>query len=173
MRPENQAKLQKIERASVVLRGLCKALMALIALGGIGCTVIVVSGVGGISYESNQIFGSAGLTLGHRLALGAVTVLACAVLFNCFYRLHRLFGGYSRGEVFTRESVGHMRQFGIACLLWGVMKIVWLSSLALSSNPPKTFPGHIDALVIGAVVIAIAWFMDMAVDLHEENELTI
>ncbi len=173
MRPENQAKLQKIEKASVVLRAICKVLMALVALVGIGCIVSVVSGAGGINYGGNVIFGTAGLTLGHRLALGAVTALTWAVLLNCFYRLHRLFGSYSRGEVFTRESVRHMRQFGIACLLWGVMNFVWALSLALSSHPPMTFQGHADALVIGAIVIVIAWFMDMAADLHEENELTI
>ncbi|MGB9407160.1 MAG: DUF2975 domain-containing protein [Terracidiphilus sp.] len=94
-------------------------------------------------------------------------------MFKCFYHLHQLFGNYSRGEIFTRESVGQLRQFGIACLLWGVMNFFWVLSLALSAHPAKTFQAHFDSFAIGAIIIVIAWFMDMAVELREENELTI
>jgi hypothetical protein len=77
------------------------------------------------------------------------------------------------GLIFTRESVSQFRQFGIACLLWGVMNFLWRLSLALSVHPSKSFRGHTDSFVIGIIIIVIAWFMDMAVDLREENELTI
>jgi Protein of unknown function (DUF2975) len=172
MRPEIQARLQKIKKVSVILRVICAVVMALIALIGIGCVVCVAFGVGGVNYD-DVIFQTAGLTLGHRLVLGAVTVLTFGILFKCFYHLHRLFGNYFRGEIFTRESVGQLRQFGIACLLWGGMNFLWLVSLATSTHPAKSFHGHADSFAIGAVIILIAWFMDMAVDLREENELTI
>lgn len=172
MDKENQAKLRKIKNVSVILRVICKAFFALIALTGLGAVVSVISGVGGINYN-NVIFRTEGLPIGHRLFLGAVTAVAFGILFKCVYHLHRLFGNYSRGEVFTRESVGQLRQFGIACLLWGLVGFLWISSLAISSQPSQTFQGHTDSLGIGVVIIVIAWFMDMAVDLREENELTI
>lgn len=172
MRPEIQAKLQQIKNVSIFFRVICKVLLALITLTGVGCVVSVAFGVGGVNYD-NAIFGTAGLTLGHRLVLGAVAALTWAILFKCLYHLHQLFGNYSRGEIFTRESVGHIRQFGIACLLWGFMGFLWIASLAVAVHTAKTFHGHADSFVIGAVIIAIAWFMDMAVDLSEENELTI
>ena len=172
MRPEIQAKLQQIKNVSICFRVICKVLLVLIAFTGLGCVASVIFGVGGIHYD-NAIFGTVGLSLGHRLVLGVVTALAWAVLFKCFYHLHQLFGNYSRGEIFTRESVGHLRQFGIACLLWGVMGFLWIVSLAVAVHPAKTFHGHADSFFIGAVIIVIAWFMDMAVDLREENELTI
>ncbi|MHB8388755.1 MAG: DUF2975 domain-containing protein [Acidobacteriaceae bacterium] len=172
MRPEVQAKLQKIKKVSTLLRAICKVLLALITFTGLGAVVSVIFGVGGINYN-NVIFETAGLPIGHRLFLGVVTALAFGVLFKCVYHLHRLFGNYSRGEIFTRESVGQLRQFGIACLLWGVVGFLWISSLAISSHPSKTFQGHADSLGIGVVIIVIAWFMDMAVDLREENDLTI
>lgn len=172
MRAEIQTKLQKIRKVSIILRAICKGLLALITLLGLTCVVCVTFGVGGINYDG-RIFQTAGLTLPHRLVLGAVTALAFGALFKCFYHLHRLFGDYSSGEVFTQESVGQLRQFGIACLLWGVMNFFWGLSLALSVHPSKSFQGHADALVIGTIIIVIAWFMDMAVDLREENELTI
>jgi hypothetical protein len=172
MRPEIQAKLEKIKKVSVILRVICAVAMVLIALIGLSCVVCVAFGVGGVNYD-NVLFQTAGLTLAHRLVLGAVTALTFGILFKCVYHLHRLFGNYFRGEIFTRESVGQLRQFGIACLLWGAMNFLWLVSLATSTHPAKTFHGHADSFVIGAVIILIAWFMDMAVDLREENELTI
>lgn len=172
MDKENQAKLRKIKKVSVILRLICKALLALIALTGLGAVVSVISGVGGINYD-DVILGTSGLPFGHRLLLGAVTAVAFGSLFKCVYHLHRLFGNYSRGEIFTRASVGQLRQFGVACLLWGLVGFLWISSLAISSHPAQTFQGHADSLGIGIVIIVIAWFMDMAVDLREENELTI
>lgn len=172
MRTEIQAKLQKIKKVSTILRAICKGLLAIITLIGLGGVVCVTFGIGGINYD-NMIFRTNELTLGHRLILGAVTAVAGWALFKCFYHLHRLFGNYSRGEIFTRESVGQLRQFGVACLLWGVMSFLWVLSLALSVHPAQSFQGHIDAFGIGAIIIVIAWFMDMAVDLREENELTI
>jgi len=172
MRPEIQVKVQKIKKVSITFRAICKALLALVTVIGLGCVVSVTLGVGGINYD-NMIFRTAELPLGHRLFLSAVTALAWATLFKCFYHLHRLFGNYSRSEIFTRESVGQLRQFGIACVLWGVMGFIWILSLAISAHPAKTFQGHADSFGIGAIIIVIAWFMDIAVDLREENELTI
>lgn len=172
MRPEIQAKVEKIKKVSIIFGGICKGLLALVTLIGIGSAVSVTFGVGGVNYD-NLIFRTAELSLGHRLFLGAVTVLTWAILFKCFYHLNRLFGNYSRREIFTRESVGQLRQFGIACVLWGVMGFLWILSLAMSAHPPKPFQGHADSIGIGAIIIVIAWFMDIAVDLREENELTI
>jgi hypothetical protein len=53
------------------------------------------------------------------------------------------------------------------------MSFLWVSALALSAHPAKTFQSHADSLAIGTVIVVIAWFMGMAVDLREENELTI
>jgi hypothetical protein len=172
MRPENEAKVEKIKKFSIIFRAICKGLLALVTLIGLGSVVSVAFGVGGVNYD-NLVFRTAELSFGHRLFLGVVTVLTWAVLFKCFYHLHRLFGNYSRREIFTRESVGQLRQFGIACVLWGFMGFLWILSLAISANPPKTFHGHADSIGIGAIIIVIAWFMDIAVDLREENELTI
>jgi hypothetical protein len=172
MQTDTQAKLQKIKKVSIIFRVICKVLLALVALLGLCGVLCVAFGVGGINYD-NVLFQTAGLPLGRRVILSVVTALAFGVLFKCFYHLHRLFGNYSRGEIFTRESVGQLRQFGISCLLWGVVNFLWVSSLALSAHPARTFHGHADSLAIGTVIIVIAWFMDMAVDLREENELTI
>jgi hypothetical protein len=172
MPTEIQTKLQKIKKVSIAFRMICTGLMVMISLLGLACVISVAFGVGGIN-DGEMFVQTTGWTLGHRLLLGAVTALTFAILFKCIYHLHRLFGDYSRGEIFTRESVSQLRQFGIACLLWGVMNFLWKLSLALSVHPVKSFHGHFDSFGFGAILIVISWFMDMAVDLREENELTI
>ena len=168
-----QEKLGRIKKASNVARSICTVLLVLTILLGLGCVVSVGFGVGAISYGSSR-FSTADYAPGLRVGLGLVTALAMGALFKCFYHLQRLFGSYSRGEVFTRECVGQLRQFGVACLLWGLTSFVWIVSLALSAHSAKTFYyGRADSIAIGIILITVAWFMDMAVDLQEENELTI
>jgi hypothetical protein len=172
MRTEIQLRLTKIKKVSTVLRIICKLLMVAISLVGLACVVCVTLGVGAVVYD-NIAFRTAGLSIAHRLVLGAITGLAFAALVKCFFHLHQLFGDYAHGEIFTRASVGQLRQFGIACLFWGLMDILWGVSLALSVHPRASLHGTSDSLVIGPTLIVIAWFMDMAVDIREENELTI
>jgi magnesium-transporting ATPase (P-type) len=172
MKPEIQAKLQKIKKVSKICRMICKVLLILIAVVGVICVVCITYGAGNINVD-NMIFSTAELTLSLRLLLGAVTAVTFGTLFKCIYHLHLLFGNYSLGEIFTRESVGQLRKFGVACLLWGVMSFLWVLSLALTANPMRSFQAHFDSFAIGAIIIVIAWFMDIAVDLREENDLTI
>lgn len=172
MATEMQMKLRRIERVSTVFRVICDGLLALATLIGLSAVICVTFGVGGINFDGHK-FSTAGLTFIHRLILGFVTAAVWAILFKCFYHLRRLFRMYSRGEVFARESVNQLRQFGFASLLWGVMGFVWRVSLALSTHPTQTVSFSGESFAIGIVVVVIAWFMDMAVDLREENELTI
>ncbi|HLW82765.1 MAG TPA: DUF2975 domain-containing protein [Candidatus Acidoferrales bacterium] len=174
MGPEIQQKLRKIKTASIIFRAITKGLLALTAFLGLGCLVSVTLGIGGVDFDG-ALFQTFGLSLAYRLFLGIVTAVTWAIAVKGFYHLHRLFGNYSRGGVFTRDSVSQLRKFGIASVLWGVMSFLWLASLAISMHPAKTFRGNADAssIVLGVAIIVIAWFMDMAVDLREENELTI
>jgi len=172
MQLEIPPKLRKIKKVSVILRILCKVLFAMITITGLAAVVSVLFGIGGISYD-DTLFQTAGLPLGSRLIVGGVTAITFASLLKCIYHLHKLFGDYADGEIFTRSAVGELSKFGVSCLLWGAMKFVWGISLALSAKPQRTFHGHAGSFVIGATLIIIAWFMDMAVALREENGLTI
>ena len=63
---------------------------------------------------------------------------------------------------------------GVACVLWGVMKVLWVGlERALAGTTPVPVQVSAEIIPIGLIVIVVAWFMDMAVDLQEENELTV
>jgi hypothetical protein len=114
------------------------------------------------------------LTTGGRLMVLALASLTSAVWVWCLYQLRQLFDNYSHGQIFTREAVGHLRQMGVACVLWGLMKILWVGlSRALSANPLSPTQVSAEIIPIGIIILVVAWFMDMAVDLQDENELTV
>ena len=172
MPTQTQMKLHKIEIASKIFRTICDGLLVLVALLGLAAVICVTFGVGGINFDGH-VFVTTGLTLIHRLAIGLLTAAAWGILVKSFYHLRHLFRIFSRGQVFARESVHQLRQFGVAYLLWAAMSFAWRLSLALSVHPTQTVRAYGDSFVIGVFAVVLAWFMDMAVDLREENELTI
>jgi hypothetical protein len=172
--------VRKLKATSIVFRAIAKMLLALTALAGLGSLISVTLGIGGIDFGGTAVFQTAGLKLTHRLLLGLITLVTWGIAFKGFFHLHRLFGNYSRGEVFTRKSVAQLRKFGVACVFWGVMSFVWRTSLEISLHPANAPRGSSDPafILVGVVVIGIAWLMDMAVTEqqkreHLENELSV
>jgi hypothetical protein len=45
--------------------------------------------------------------------------------------------------------------------------------LAIAAHRPRVVAGNLDAVIIGLMVLVIAWFMEIAVELQEENALTV
>jgi hypothetical protein len=166
--------LRKIRRISGFLRGFCKVLLVLIAIGYLMALVALLANRGGSIGYFDVWFRVGDLTAWGRLLVVAMSTLTSAVWVWCIYQLHQLFGSYSEGHIFTREAVGHLRQMGVACVLWGVMKVLWVGlERALAGTTPVPVQVSAEIIPIGLIVIVVAWFMDMAVDLQEENELTV
>lgn len=174
MNPNTETKLQKIERTSAVLRAACSGLTALVALLAVVATAAVIAGrATSINYYS-QSFVIAELGLRSRLILAGVGIATAFVVLKALYHLRRLLDNYSRRQIFTEDSARQIRQFGVSCILWGGIKAVWtFLPLLISANPPRSFPLSIDSIVIGAVVVGLSWFAEMAAALREENDLTV
>jgi Protein of unknown function (DUF2975) len=174
MRTENEAKLRKIRKISSGLRAACTGFLFLIAIGYVMALIALLANRGGSVGYFDVWFRIGGLTAGGRLMVLALASLTSAVWAWCMVQLRQLFGNYSHGQIFTREAVGHLRQMGVACVLWGVMKVLWVAlSHALSGQSSGMVQVSAEMIPIGILVIIVAWFMDMAVDLQEENELTV
>ena len=105
--------------------------------------------------------------------MGAIAVMG-AVLVKCIFHLHRLLDNYSRAEIFTAGSARQIRQLGITCILWGGLNFVFaFLPLVISAHSPRSYEGNVQSVAIGLIILVISWFMEMAAELHEENELTI
>lgn len=174
MNTDTETKLRRIKRASLVLRAVCTGLSIAVVVLAVAGTVSVLAGrATSVSYYA-QSFDLAGLGPGLRLTVSALGLATAAVFLKALYHLRRLASNYARREIFTGDSVRQIRQFGVSCILWGVVKIVWaFLPLMISANPPPATSVTIDSILIGAVIVGISWFAEMATALREENDLTI
>jgi hypothetical protein len=166
----------KIKRISKILRAICKVLLAVVTFVFLAAVVAIVVGRGTLSlFDDSAHVSLSPLTFPVRLVLAVIAALTMAVFLKGLYHLHRLFGNYGRGDIFTTDSAGQIRQLGITALLWFGAQFLWgFTVVALTQGPPPiSFQFHSDCLVIGPVVIVISWFMEMAAETREENELTI
>ncbi len=171
---EIETKLQRVQRFSVVVRGICTVLLVVGAAAAAAAAVATLIGRGATVTFFDQAIVVSELSVRGRRLVAAVCLLTGGVFAKGFYHLRRLMNNYARREIFTHDSSRQLRQFGYSCVLWGVLKIVWafLPSL-VTSQPHHAVAVTADSLVIGGVVVVISWFMEMATALREENDLTI
>ncbi|MGP8258976.1 MAG: DUF2975 domain-containing protein [Acidobacteriaceae bacterium] len=182
MRPENEARLKKIQAISGLLRAVCTAFLVLPVFMELVMLSALVFGRG--SFIPGQD------TIRSRFVFDTYFTLQWVGMFFCVYFLHRLLGNYSRGEIFSRDSAKQIQRWGLACVLWGAMQFVWVFVPGAVSPHPANgqiqnyVPGvkaqivdwqaHGGGLMVnGLIIVAISWFMEMAVEMREENELTV
>jgi hypothetical protein len=177
MKPETEKKLKKIKRISNILRAICKVLFAIVVCGFLVSLAAIFTGRGAtLTFFDNAIpIQLASLTNPVRILLVVMVTLIMAVFFKTLYHLHRLFGNYGRGDIFTTDSAVQIRELGITALLGAGVNFLWcFTAMALTqAHLPHEFHFHADGLFIGPAVIAVSWFMEMAAEMREENELTV
>jgi hypothetical protein len=174
MNPTTENKIRRIERMSVVLRGLCSALLGIV---GIATLVAIVAALAG-RLNSLKSFGIS-VDLGElapesRVAAAFVVFITGAIALKALFHLRRLMDNYARQEIFTVDSARQLRRFGSCCVLWFGIELLWLCLPAVQRAPAAApAPLNLDALILGAVIIGVSWFTEMAAELRAENDLTI
>ncbi len=110
-----------------------------------------------------------------------VVLLTAGPLVLGLLRLKRLFALYGEGIMFGRENVAKIREFGSSLVLFGLTQLAYfpLSSLVAAGNPSgrsiniSFSSGAAVALGAGFVVVVIAWVMEEARKLEEEQSYTV
>ena len=83
-----------------------------------------------------------------------------------FIALNRLFLHFERGIFFTVENVGYVKVLGFVVAGYGLIQMV---QELLAPHGSINF----NLVVIGALILLIAWIMEEAGKLKEEQELTV
>ena len=121
------------------------------------------------------------LSLATLLLLFLVSLIPISAVLYGAVNLRKLFGLYEKGIVFSEQNVSCLRHIGYALLLRVAADFifVFLFSLVIKFTNPA---GHlairfgssdIYTLIIGAVILLIAWVMKEAVVLEDEHAHTV
>jgi hypothetical protein len=114
------------------------------------------------------------------LILGSADLLPSLLL---YLFLFKLFGLYQQGLVFTTANIQCIKNIGTVLLAWIVLKLLYPVVVTLvlrfsgASDSLSIYMSlgsdEIRLLLIGLVIYVIAWIMNEASSLHQEQELVI
>ncbi len=172
--PEIECKLRRIERISDFARVICGILIV-----PAGLLALVVAGSVFLSIDANLTYSDQSVAVADLSAAGRVMVAVLAlasgtVQIKALIHLRGLLGNYARREIFTADSARQLRNFGVSCMMWALLKLGW-GFLPLFAFTHREQPVQLsgDTFVIGFIIVLLSWFAEMAATLREENDLTI
>jgi hypothetical protein len=188
MDPRVEARLEQVKRTSRGARRACFWMMALVSLAA-AVTVLarltLPEGQGPAGWawtcEADGLRGPCSELTPQVMTVFLVALLGgVALTLTALYRLARLFGNYSRGEIFTRGSVGEIRWIGYVLAAGAVFQLLlFVAVLTLRADGGGEWPIElrfdlpIVPVLVASLVMLFSWVMDVGAEMREENELTV
>jgi hypothetical protein len=182
MSPQVEARLEKVKRISHSVKRACYWLMGLVLLTAFLTTLTRLTLPGSPSCAVNGVEAPGCSPLPPQALTFFVVALVggVALALTGLYRLARLFGNYSRGEIFTRGSVREIRMLSYVAIAYVVFHgAMFVAMLVLTAGGADEWPIELTFdLPVGPALVAtlltlLAWIMDVGAELREENELTV
>lgn len=177
--------LSKIRKFSAAFRSLLSVLLVVAPLYDVGYWALInhlPQTLITVNTQSRPLIPHH-LTLGLQLAGFAVSLLPLSALMYGLVNIRKLFSSYTRGLIFSLDHVKYFKSTAKALIAWVVFSIFYESAKSVLfsiGNPPGQrilqvglSSAQITTLIVGAVVFVVAWVMDEARILSEENELTV
>jgi len=119
------------------------------------------------------------LSPGHLIAAAAITAVPVSVLLFGLWQVRALFLNFVDGHVFTLASARLLRDFAGSVLAQAILGPISSTALMLAftlNNPPSSRQLVISlsvhdylALIVGGVLLAVAWVMVEATRIADEN----
>jgi hypothetical protein len=119
------------------------------------------------------------LSPGHVIAAASITAIPVGVLLFGLWQVRALFLNFADGQVFTLASARRLRDFAGAVLAQAILGPITATALSIAltlNNPPGgrqlvIAPSVHDylALIVGGVLLAVAWVMVEATRIADEN----
>jgi len=171
--------MNRIQRVSRAMSALC-------LIGMIGLPVSLALGWGypellGDTYPGwNSRWGAPESLPAITRVLGfLVSMIPTGVLIYGLARLRRMFQLYEAGNIFSAGSAQYLKQFAVAVMAQAVLGPIagaMHSVIVTFHNPPgermltlSLGSGEYSALLLGGLLLVIAWIMGQGAELAEEN----
>ena len=118
-----------------------------------------------------------------RLGAFVTELIPLSAMIYGILKLRELFGLYEKGLIFTAKNVACFRSLGRTLIVWVICDVVTNSLLSVVLTLPNP-PGHrmitvglysadFTAIFVGIVILIIAWVMDEARKIQEDQALII
>lgn len=183
MNPRVEARLAQVMRTGRIGHRLCVVAMVIVGLAAAALVVLALLFPDGQTCDFNGVrFQCSELSAAAKAFVGVSMVVGLALLLAGLYRLSRLFQHYSRGEIFTRDSVREIRGLGYLALANAIVQVVVLvatvvligtEQVSLPDNTQLHLQMPFGALITAALILLVSWVMDVGTELREESELTV
>jgi hypothetical protein len=190
MNPATEEKLARVRKYSASLRNLFRLFQVIVIIGSLISVLMVLttSNTNSTLVFIDTAFQGEELTLTVRLVTLTGMLLIFAIGLKLLHHLKTLFGLFATGEIFTADTVLHIRQIGISIFLF---LAVWLYAIlarvlflatgqggrvADGVNATISFGLNYDTFLMaigGIIIIVISWIMDVGREMREEQDLTV
>ena len=178
----NSDRLRRFSNAMVIVTSLGIALIAgLMILMFPGVMVLVFfipDWTHNLALPGNA-WGNLTLTPGRVAAAAGIIAIPVGVLMFGLWQARALFAAFAEGRVFTLASARHLRDFAACVLAQAIIGPLSSAALVLAltfSNPPGNRQFAISlsldnyvALIVGGVLLAVAWVMVEATRIADEH----
>jgi Protein of unknown function (DUF2975) len=194
MSPETQEKLAKVKKYSASLSMVFWVFWFILAFAGLIGLIIVLTindsqrvpstlDFGGVTYVGDEI------TWSVKIAVSIGWALTVAISLKLLGHLGKLFGLYARGQIFTAENVGQIREIGISVFLFMAIWAYGLltqyvigvpgagSAIEARGMAVRGFgfglPEPLTVVLAGIIIVVVSWIMDVGRELREDQDLTV
>jgi hypothetical protein len=188
MTAETVTRLQKVKKYSASLRNLFGFFFVLSILGWLARMRLAWSGPKpgerDVVEIAHLVFTGDPVPTDVRILAYVYFTLVLAISLKIFFHLIRLFALYAEGKIFSAANVHQIRQVGYTVL---ISPVLWLLSLfiplfvatdgvSITTSPSAgllNIGGVFNQVILGTILIVIAWIMDVGRELREEQDLVV
>jgi hypothetical protein len=180
----NSDRLRRFSNAMVIVTSIGIALIAALMITVFFGSVIVVFFMPDWTFNLPLVRlvtagGTITLTPARVAAAAAIIAIPVGVLLFGLWQARALFADFARGCVFTLANARHLRDFAACVLAQAILGPLSSAALFLAltfSNPPGNHQFAISlsldnylALIVGGVLLAVAWAMVEATRIADEH----
>ena len=180
----NSDRLRRLSNAMVIVTSIGIALIAVLMILLVFGSVILVFLMPDwtLNLPVPRLAGTDGnlaVTPGRMTAAAAIIAIPIGLLLFGLWQARALFANFAEGRVFTLASARHLRDFAACVLAQAIIGPLSSAALVLAltfSNPPGNrqfaVPLSLDnyvALIVGGVLLAVAWVMVEATRIADEH----
>jgi hypothetical protein len=188
MTTETAAKLQKVKKYSASLRNLFTFFLVMGILLWFIRTLMMWSDAkpheASVVRIAHLVFTGDPVPIDVRVLAYVYFTLDLAIALKIIFHLVKLFALYAEGKIFSAENVQQIRQVGLTMLiapaLWLLSMLIPLfvaaDGMTITTSPSAGMPyigGVFNQIILGTIVIVIAWIMDVGRELREEQDLVV